>query len=322
MSRGRVELMTVNMQRHRDRQKIWSTGSAPRRAPNCACVALAACLAFLKCDAFAFRTVADDEGAERVAWQTPKLAYRVYNQLHRALLAVLCGTSLYRCSLRSPWSRAWWATIGAYVLLATWSSRASAYRQLADLDEYDQKAPLVWGASAFGLLLSDSDGPISLEAVADALRTGTAAWSGQSCSSLSVEFLGLTGAVASPGDGVNTVAWVSRGWDELGFDGDQAAITDVQVEKTSAEGPWRIVEADIYLNGEHSRWDSVANAAEGAALLTTTVTHELGHALGLLHPCDAPGAPGCTSTHDTALMHPLYSEERRFLGEDDKTWSL
>ncbi len=83
----------------------------------------------------------------------------------------------------------------------------------------------------------------------------------------------------------NVVYWVEAGWkSNRGFEPMAAAITTVFfVEKKGDSRDGRILDADMELNGEYFTWSS--NGGAGKTDIENTVTHELGHLLGLDHPC-------------------------------------
>src|SRR6185503_12265255 len=97
---------------------------------------------------------------------------------------------------------------------------------------------------------------------------------------------GNTYVHASAADSENTIEWVSSGWATRGFDPQAAAVSDVQFAKSDAGG-WQIVEADLYINGENFTWGLAGDNGHGTRDLYSVLTHEAGHLIGLLHPCEA-----------------------------------
>jgi hypothetical protein len=88
----------------------------------------------------------------------------------------------------------------------------------------------------------------------------------------------------------NVVYWVEAGWkSNRKFDPMAAAITTVFfVEKKGDSRDGRILDADMELNGEFFTWSS--NGGAGKTDIDNTVTHELGHVMGLDHPCYDPNS--------------------------------
>ncbi len=85
----------------------------------------------------------------------------------------------------------------------------------------------------------------------------------------------------------NVIVWVESGWEELGgaHDPQAAALTTVFfIEKAGNPADGQIIDADIELNGEFFRFS--ASGAAGLTDIENTLTHEIGHMLGLDHPCD------------------------------------
>ena len=80
----------------------------------------------------------------------------------------------------------------------------------------------------------------------------------------------------------NVIVWVEEGWEhEL----DAAGITTVTfVDAPGSTLDGQILDADMELNGEFFTF--ATNGDRRSADVESTVTHELGHMMGLDHPCD------------------------------------
>lgn len=150
-----------------------------------------------------------------------------------------------------------------------------------------------------------------------ALVGAAATWNGVICANVQVMVGDAESGAPGPGDGVNSVAFVSSGWAAFGPPS-AAATTDVRY-LTSSDGV-RLVEADIYLNAEHFRWSFGDRGVEGRDV-QAVVSHEIGHVLGLEHPCEQMGAFGvrhCDASDQASALYPDYlGESQRALGDDD-----
>jgi hypothetical protein len=140
------------------------------------------------------------------------------------------------------------------------------------------------------------------------------------CTVVTFRDAGTTLAEARPGDNLNTIQWVLRDWVSRGFPADAAALTDIEYRK-QPDGTWVIGEADLYLNGESVEWVQQPSASSQRDVLSV-ITHEAGHMLGLLHPCEpggGDGAPDCASdsTFAESTLFPLYHPAQASLAADD-----
>ena len=220
---------------------------------------------------------------------------------------------------------------GAALALAisTLSTPARAFRTARETPATLSDAPVRWKSGRYDFTLN-SQCPANFFSsdYESTVRGALSAWSEPSCTALQTVYKGQTDLVAQPGDGVNTIQWISSGWVALGFDPAVPAFTDANYEK-QVDGSWAITEADIYINGEAGAW--VLNAQSGTADLGlwNILLHEAGHALGLEHPCEGStmsdvssggsSLPSCTSdsAFNTVVMNPDYSASRSALSDDD-----
>ena len=200
------------------------------------------------------------------------------------------------------------------------SGQARAYRTGADLPQLASTPKVRWESATIEYELNDIGAPgVSFADVQTAAWDAARSWASISCGGPDFRYRGATSDHAIPADGRNTVEWVSD-WSARGFLADAAGQTDVQYEQNDA-GEWRIVEADIYLNAEDHAWSSGTSADDSTRDVATVLTHELGHVLGLMHPCEltAQGtAPRCTESFGRPTMHPVYGADQLSLEADDE----
>jgi hypothetical protein len=199
---------------------------------------------------------------------------------------------------------------------------ASAYRTGEALEEIDTKR-VKWRNDAVSFVLNTETAPSAIEGgLAEVMLEAMRVWNDPMCSSLELQPAGVTRNEAGAGDSVNTITFV-RDWADRGFSHDSPGTTDVQYERVD-DGDWYIAETDIYLDARAS-WSlrPNSNASDAEFDLLSVLVHELGHAAGLLHPCEPngrEGAPDCRSKEswDDAMMYPLYSADQSTLTTDDE----
>jgi hypothetical protein len=201
------------------------------------------------------------------------------------------------------------------------SSAAWAFRTIADYPEVPDDAQVRWPGGGFEFWTHEGGtDSISAEALAETSRRALWAWAGTPCARIVPLHMGITSRPAAPDDGFNTIAIVESDWESLGYPKEAAAATDVYFEEQD-DGTWAIVEADILVNAEHHRF-TLADTPEGdERSLLGVLTHEAGHALGLLHPCEPNGAddaPVCEPEDaPDDLMSPYYAPDQSSPEEED-----
>ncbi|MFZ5891221.1 MAG: hypothetical protein ACOY0T_09235 [Myxococcota bacterium] len=175
---------------------------------------------------------------------------------------------------------------------------------------------MAWSQTDVAFYLSRASIPPAVEedSAAQAVEAALASWSAPACSFVRPFLAGWTDGPPAPNDQRNTIGWVTN-WAARSFPAAVPGHADLAYRKSS--GAWTIEEADIYLNAEDYRWQP----ADVEPL--PVITHEAGHALGLLHPCEtdgAGGAPACGNggaLEASACMYPTYAASQSTLNSDD-----
>lgn len=221
---------------------------------------------------------------------------------------------------------------------------AAAYRTAGEDPEFKGTARVRWSRDLVSFVLNEENEPSAVGGgVSDVVLEAMQQWNAPECSSLEFQPAGVSDNPAIAGDGVNTIAWV-RDWRERGFTSNAPSTTDVQYARETItdadgnekQGEWRISEADVYLDARqawsltplaYSSAGSEPSTCENPSTVTydllSVLTHELGHAAGLLHPCEVGGeggAPDCGngSTYADVTMFPLYDPDQATLEVDDE----
>lgn len=189
------------------------------------------------------------------------------------------------------------------------ASGASAFERSTVTGQPDR--PLFWDTRVVHLRTAyDSCDDLLPGAIAEAVARSASSWStaGEGCSDFRLVDDGYptgftTNLIGGGGhDGENRIIWREAGWpDEVSPD--TLALTTVVFRRSTGQ----ILDADIDLNGVDHVWTVDAAAARTDA--ENTLTHELGHLLGLGHVAD-PEATMYGQSDPGDL-------EKRTLSEDD-----
>ena len=133
---------------------------------------------------------------------------------------------------------------------------------------------------------------VSLKETLGAIKRASFAWSSPSCTDLRFTYGGLeaaqktnlTIAEAEAPDKKNLIVWHEAQWPppdatDKSITKDMAAVTTVIYDATTGV----IVDADVDLNGYNFFWTTTDDGTKAATDIENTITHELGHLLGLAH---------------------------------------
>jgi hypothetical protein len=215
--------------------------------------------------------------------------------------------------------RARLAALGPCLLTCVATTPALAYRTGEDSPALAGRGRIAWSSNQVSFSLSSNDLPqgVTKAQVEEALSASLQTWIAPECSAIEPIFEGWTDAPPATRDGKNTIAWVND-WTKRGFPKLAPGNTDMQYR--GHDDAWEIAEADVYLDAADFDWTT----ADGKdTSVQAVLTHELGHALGLLHPCEdggADGAPACEdapSDVEASTMYPFYSASQASLEADD-----
>lgn len=220
--------------------------------------------------------------------------------------------------MHSAQYRRWAAWLLAAVCAAA-PARAFAYRTLRDDVSLNVSnvptggQPLDW--QLYGGALDVSE----LSSLEEASIAAFDTWAAPSCTTFRGNYRGLTTGAPVHGDGRSTVAVITSGWVDRGLPDGRGATTDVQLVRDEG-GVARISEADLYLNFDQHDFALTGVPTDSQLDLRGVLTHEVGHVVGLLHPCEhaMDGVPVCDASFEASVLYPDYlGPSQRTLGPDD-----
>jgi MYXO-CTERM domain-containing protein len=172
--------------------------------------------------------------------------------------------------------------------------------------------PTLWARSNCVMMRLDSDqskwqpsqdNELPYADVLTATRNAMANWKRATshCSYLELVLLdskpGLQASFNRKGENENVITFVSQGWVQGGRDSNvQALTTTFFIDDKDSPRDGMLLDADIEVNTELNRFSARSGGVANRYDLESTLTHELGHVLGLDHPCfvPAPKKPDAT----------------------------
>lgn len=205
-----------------------------------------------------------------------------------------------------------WVACSAFLASALAAAPARAYRTAAD--DLGVEGPVLVARERLEIRVGRSTIPgLGADTLMAAARLAAAAWE-VGCTPLVLDLAGIAMADASPTDEITTIEVVLAGWRERGYAADRAAITEARYVET--EWGWEIADADVLVNGDTIDW-----SARGAPDLRSVLVHELGHVLGIAHPCEHEGdgdVPLCEPEHaERSVMYPDHAPDAYSLRAED-----
>ena len=153
----------------------------------------------------------------------------------------------------------------------------------------DDKYDIIWAHPEITLTVRTGGSiPLSVNDLLEATTRATETWNApENDSSVAFSVASSAAAASTPAfDHENTISVRTSGWDEPPYSPNVLALTTVWMEGGA------IVDTDTEINGATppAPWallpdDPVMAMTEGGVDLQAALTHELGHVLGLAHPC-------------------------------------
>jgi hypothetical protein len=206
----------------------------------------------------------------------------------------------------------------ALLVLATalLPSNAHAYRTASDEPDFVDAGRVAWVRPMVLVDLSRAHPPGTRATdVEQALDAAMETWALAPVGRTVLQYHGLTDLPPAMLDERVGIGFVTSAdeWRAMGFSPDMAATTDLSY--ALVDGIWQIVDADVHANAGAFTWTGDVPDRD----LQAVFTHEIGHVLGLLHPCEVDGpGPSCDGADRGTVMDPVYHGlSQRILTDDD-----
>jgi hypothetical protein len=194
---------------------------------------------------------------------------------------------------------------------------ARAYRVLSDQAGFEGYGRIRWATPIRFAIAPEQPAEVTDADAVTALSAAFSTWH-PTCAQFPVENIGVGRTPALARDGIVTVQFIESAddWHTRGYADDLGAMTELEYDVTN--GSAVIVDADIYVNAWAFVW-GVEPTDPSIRDLQAVLTHEAGHALGLLHPCEVDGRdPSCIGVPRDTVMDPEYhGVSQRTLTSDD-----
>ncbi|MCB9519570.1 MAG: hypothetical protein H6698_04815 [Myxococcales bacterium] len=183
--------------------------------------------------------------------------------------------------------------------------------------------PIAWTVANVGYALNEAGySQRSFEQIAGVVDTSFATWDDVDCSYLGLYYDGVTTETVAGyapdacGDSVNMVRFAESGWNQLGYPSLALALTSVTFDPTNGH----IADADIEMNAANFEFGVIGSISTSRNVhdLQNTLTHEIGHFVGLDHTYAAAHVGDGTFEDATmAATSPAGETSKRTLHADD-----
>lgn len=201
---------------------------------------------------------------------------------------------------------AWWVPQQAWA----WEQSMTCYDVFEDCQEGLEPYPTAWETPCISIYLNeDGTDRMPFESVSDIVAKSVSAWNVPEVSSLRMFYAGLTnetrvGYNPYTTRNANIIVFRDDAWDE---DPTIMALTSVVFRNSSG----KIYDADIEINTFQYAFGIVTPRSKGGLIdLQNTLTHELGHVIGLDHSDVEDATMFPYSTNGVTYMQTLDDDDR------------